>query len=41
MSVDSKERSIASYSADWKIARLDDYRWEERGWGLYQLPMAA
>ncbi len=26
---------------DRKIARLDDYRWEKRCRGLYQLPAAA
>jgi len=28
-------------NADRKIARLDDYRWEKRCRGLYQLPVAA
>jgi hypothetical protein len=27
--------------ADRKIARLEDYRWEKRCRGLYQLPVAA
>ena len=26
---------------DRKIARLDDYRWEKRCRGVYQLPVAA
>ncbi len=30
-----------SGSADRKIARLDDYRWEKCCRGLYQLPAAA
>ena len=30
-----------SHITDRKVARLDEYRWEERCRGLYQLPAAA
>jgi hypothetical protein len=39
--LDGSPPSEQSQITDRKIARLDDYRWENRCRGLYQLPVAA
>jgi len=39
--LDGARPNEQSEITDRKIARLDDYRWEKRCRGLYQLPVAA